>query len=1364
MNLIICSKLNRRHIKHLLLKTHKPVISTLAIVALCIPAIIIINKVLKNDEKQLSNESKASPAPLVLNENKITPGVNNNISTYASYSIDGTIYESITAGSQYWARSITNGNPSSWVTGSLQSAWEGTSSNNPSYPRPPASGINTQSFYTKNGAIYESVTAGNRYWARDNSSGTFGPWWTNTLESAWGNTTSNDPNFPMPPLNSIKSQALHYLNGVIYESVTAGDRYWARDNSSGTFGPWWTNTLESAWGNTTSNDPNFPRPPLINITAHSFYIKGNIRYEVVVGNSRVWERSKPIDQPNSTNWTTNTLSDKFSSTESIYLSNGYISFTLTKNNPLLTNIMLDETGQANYTEKVADGWIRYYNNGKIENINNTELDFEILQNTELVKKVAISNIIVEKSNQTPYAKENWVVEINSQYSQLKISRSITNLASTAYEIFGELFFNIAANVVEDQNSGSLAHAGLAASAVDNIEYPDQDYRIEGQRYDGYYVFYSDIAIAGLVNKGGYFQDSQRTTFKATPNRNFLIYSPNNLKSAVNSGLKRYEQTNIFGPSLSILGTDPENKNTDDTDHNNAPFNNLAEKPWINQVYSLQQNFSHEIYLKAGSFGEEANTVLGENNIKKTYSAFDPQKENFLFVTGVLGNLRDIAFSGNYMWRSNINAGGSQAISGGNYQGSWRKGIEPGLLVAENNILLLQQAKNLIKMQVKEQLDDGRIWKFYFTEERNLTPNRYMHIHPMPTYIERLYYYLQKTGDINFLSEEINRRVPEGQQYVDKPSRTPLEAAEQAASWIESNMINQAGNVSQLPWIPAGFDTYPDLCINSGNHTYTVVMIYSAFDKLAEIETLAGRVTQATYYQEIANAIKQEVNSSYLQNDFASGLWKDNGNGTGNLIAWRANTPNICAGHTEPVAEPVRESPESFANFTAILEGLIDDPDKINKILNYFWQKKDIYYFYKESPENQFCTGSAPDFVPTTFSELGPTIHSEEDVAYWYCHQQSPPWNGSNPVTWGKIKYVDPWYGLVDIQARLLNQNPQAYEIYQDFIDKMYYGPISNQPVKYPFYETYTAPSNAIPYLYGGRIWEASIWFNLVYNTHYGINLNSNKVDISPHPLKFIENDYVKNVNWQEKIFNVTYHSANVNDGLDTITVEYTNGSGQLPLKVIFPNGEYFEVSLTPGTNRTFNKGQGQPPQQNPPDQNPPDGENRNPPTGGLDNSNPFIISKVFTTSTTYLGNFGGQGKADNICQKKAQAAGLTGKYKAWLSTTSSPAKDRIPDAKYVKATDTSITIANNKNDLLDGTINTPLEYDEYGNKITDEGVWTGTGMRGNYKSGSCMNWTNGTSNVYGRSGLANKTQTNWTDTVNAQCNSKQHLYCFQVSN
>ena len=58
-----------------------------------------------------------------------------------------------------------------------------------------------------------------------------------------------------------------------------------------------------------------------------------------------------------------------------------------------------------------------------------------------------------------------------------------------------------------------------------------------------------------------------------------------------------------------------------------------------------------------------------------------------------------------------------------------------------------------------------------------------------------------------------------------------------------------------------------------------------------------------------------------------------------------------------------------------------------------------------------------------------------------------------------------------------------------------------------------------------------------------------------------------------------------------------------------------------------------------------------------------IPKKVFISSQTYVGNLGGLAGADQLCQRLASTAGLTGTFKAFLSSSNStPATRWTPRA------------------------------------------------------------------------------------------------------
>jgi hypothetical protein len=108
---------------------------------------------------------------------------------------------------------------------------------------------------------------------------------------------------------------------------------------------------------------------------------------------------------------------------------------------------------------------------------------------------------------------------------------------------------------------------------------------------------------------------------------------------------------------------------------------------------------------------------------------------------------------------------------------------------------------------------------------------------------------------------------------------------------------------------------------------------------------------------------------------------------------------------------------------------------------------------------------------------------------------------------------------------------------------------------------------------------------------------------------------------------------------------------------------------------------------------------------------------VFVTSTLTKGNFGGLAGGDAICGQRAHADGAivpAGKYRAWLSTSTADAKDRLLDAPYVLPNGASV--AANLVALTDGGIDNPINVTEYGTFVTaGRLVWTGTSSGGSGK-------------------------------------------------
>jgi hypothetical protein len=154
------------------------------------------------------------------------------------------------------------------------------------------------------------------------------------------------------------------------------------------------------------------------------------------------------------------------------------------------------------------------------------------------------------------------------------------------------------------------------------------------------------------------------------------------------------------------------------------------------------------------------------------------------------------------------------------------------------------------------------------------------------------------------------------------------------------------------------------------------------------------------------------------------------------------------------------------------------------------------------------------------------------------------------------------------------------------------------------------------------------------------------------------------------------------------------------------------------------------------------------------------FNTVFVTSTLHTGNLGGLAGADSICQARANAAGLTGTYRAWLSSTLSSAISRMGSARgFVRrdgaAIADSLSSLTTENALLNA-----INLTESNAVVGSEGVWTGTVSGGTFSGLGCSDWisTTGSGTVgasFGGPGM-------WTNFGASGCATPRHLICFQI--
>jgi hypothetical protein len=169
---------------------------------------------------------------------------------------------------------------------------------------------------------------------------------------------------------------------------------------------------------------------------------------------------------------------------------------------------------------------------------------------------------------------------------------------------------------------------------------------------------------------------------------------------------------------------------------------------------------------------------------------------------------------------------------------------------------------------------------------------------------------------------------------------------------------------------------------------------------------------------------------------------------------------------------------------------------------------------------------------------------------------------------------------------------------------------------------------------------------------------------------------------------------------------------------------------------------------------------------------------AFITSETFNGNFGGLAGADAHCQRLAESVTppLPGVYKAWLSDSNTDAKNRAAyNNTYVNRGNGNHgnLVAFGRDDLLDGSLQSPIEFDESGNTTASvfASAWTGTNPDGRKYTGQaslCADWSiedSQTSGLVGRPRFVDGSpalDSSWTAYAVPNCSNQHHLYCIAL--
>lgn len=150
---------------------------------------------------------------------------------------------------------------------------------------------------------------------------------------------------------------------------------------------------------------------------------------------------------------------------------------------------------------------------------------------------------------------------------------------------------------------------------------------------------------------------------------------------------------------------------------------------------------------------------------------------------------------------------------------------------------------------------------------------------------------------------------------------------------------------------------------------------------------------------------------------------------------------------------------------------------------------------------------------------------------------------------------------------------------------------------------------------------------------------------------------------------------------------------------------------------------------------------------------------VFSTSSTFAADFGSLENADAECNALAAAAGLAGTYRAWLSTSSEDARDRVSDGPYYLVNEQRV--AEDLADLTDGRLGVAIALTENG--TSTQGLkWTGTATDGTLLANNCADWTSADAGDESAMGVGSQSDYEWTTVgFTRTCDIANGLYCFQ---
>lgn len=160
---------------------------------------------------------------------------------------------------------------------------------------------------------------------------------------------------------------------------------------------------------------------------------------------------------------------------------------------------------------------------------------------------------------------------------------------------------------------------------------------------------------------------------------------------------------------------------------------------------------------------------------------------------------------------------------------------------------------------------------------------------------------------------------------------------------------------------------------------------------------------------------------------------------------------------------------------------------------------------------------------------------------------------------------------------------------------------------------------------------------------------------------------------------------------------------------------------------------------------------------------------MFSSSRGYSANLGGLEGADATCQALADAAGREGTFRAWLSSKSLSAAQRLTHSSEPYVLGSGTLVANDWRDLVKGALRHAVDETENGavpfpyveQTCSYVAFWSGTSVHGDQFGGTCNDWTSTNERDHGLKGITAASDWAWSMKCDDECDGLSTIVCIE---